>query len=118
MLEQLTREQFVENILKENSEVINNYMKEKNITSKTIHEEINDILYLLKYDNIHLEEKDEGAFRIKDVLEYLPVKLGFFEIWDISGEVDKPERVIGQCPIIPTAKGRKVYAEYKRLNSN
>jgi hypothetical protein len=118
MLEQLTREQFVENILKENSEIINNYIKEKNITLKTIHEEIDHILYLLKYDSIHLEENEDKAFKIKDILEYLPVKLGFFEIWNISGEANNPEKVVWQCPIIPTEKGKKIYAEYRRLNSD
>ena len=118
MLEQLTRKQFVENIIKENSKVIEDHMKEENITSKTMHEEIDEILYLLKYERIHLEKNNEGVFRIKDVLEYLPVKLGFFKIWNISGETNNPERVIGQCPIIPTTKGKEIYAEYKRLNSN
>jgi hypothetical protein len=118
MLEQLTKKQFVENIIKENSKVLDDYMKKKNITSKTMHEEIEDILYLLKYENIHLEQRDEGAFKIKDVLEYLPVKLGYFKIWNISGEADNPERVIGQCPIIPTEKGKEIYSKYKRFNSN
>jgi hypothetical protein len=102
-------------IFNDNKETIKNYMKEKNITLKTVHEEIKEILYFLKYDNIHLEGKNEGVFQIKDVLEYLPVKLGYFQIWNISGEADNPERRVEQCPIIPTDKGRAVYAKYKRL---
>jgi hypothetical protein len=104
-------------IFNENKETIKNYMKEKNITLKTVHEEIKDILYSLRYENLHLEGKNEGVFQIKDVLEYLPVKLGYFKIWNISGEADNPERRVEQCPIIITDKGRAAYAEYRKLKS-
>jgi hypothetical protein len=107
----------VKKIFDENKKTIKKYMKEKNITLKTVHEEIKDILYHLKYDQIHLEGNDERIFQIKDVLEYLPVKLGYFKIEDISGEANNPERRVEQCPIIPTDKGKAIYAEFIRLKS-
>jgi DnaJ-domain-containing protein 1 len=108
----------IKRIFSENKEIIKNHMKKENITLKTVHEEIENILYLLKWDNILLEKENEGAFQIKDALEYLPVKLGYFKIENISGEANNPERRVEQCPIIPTDKGKAVYSQYKQLKSN
>lgn len=119
MLEQLTRKEFINNIISENKNILENHMKKNNIQIEEIHEDIKNILYWLKCDNIHLEkEEGEKEFQIKDVLEYLPVKLGYFKIEDISGEADDPERRVEQCPIIPTEKGKEIYAEYRRLRFN
>jgi len=40
MLETLTREDFMDNILKENSEIIHKYMEENDVTLKSVTDEV------------------------------------------------------------------------------
>ena len=101
----------IKKIFSENKEILKKHMKEENVTLKTVNNEIKYILCLLKNDRIHLENENERVFQIKDIFEYLPVKLGYFKIENIPGEVEDPERRVEQCPIISTDKGKAIYSE-------
>ena len=103
----------VNKIFLENRNIIEDYMKKKDLSKNQV---ISDLTTFLNNLNmpLHIEKKGK-AFQIKDVSDYLPVKLG---LYGLSNEKDlNPEMFVQQCTIYPTIKGKEIYSEYKRLNS-
>ncbi|MEK6833567.1 MAG: hypothetical protein AABY32_05990 [Nanoarchaeota archaeon] len=91
-------------------------MKKQNMSKKDMISDITTYIINLKTP-LYLSNDDKTAFKIKDVINYLPVILGLYDFSSDEKALD-PEMSIEQCTIYPTTKGREIYAEYRRLKSN
>jgi len=110
MLTELT-----DKIFNENKKIFEDYMKNDKLSKEDAIKDLTTFLANLKTP-LYLSNDDGKPFRIKDVLNYLPVRLGWYELFD---KMDvNPERLVEQCTIDPTPKGKEIYSEYRRLKSN
>jgi hypothetical protein len=107
-------EPLVNKIFLENRSLLEEIMKKDNLSKKDI---INNLTIYLRglYTDLYLSNDDKKSFKIKDVFEDIPMKLGFYE--PLDKENLDPERYVEQFTLTPTEKGKEIYAEYRRLKS-
>jgi hypothetical protein len=101
---------FISNIFRENSEIMEKYIKEKGISLKEGYEQLQTILSCLRTD-LYLE-KGGKSFQLKEIYNLLPVKLGWYERLD-KRDLD-PEMYIEQCTLTPTNKSIQVEKAYRK----
>jgi len=102
------KETFLERLFNENENIFKEYPdKEK------AKKDLRIILCNLNF-NLHLES-EKGTFLLKDLQNYLPVKLGYYKI--LGGENKNPEMLCEQCTITPTEKGNEIFREYRKFSN-
>jgi len=98
-----------------NKKIINKYMEEQDITIKRAYNKLHSEIINLYTESI--VQKENSSFTINDVLQMLPVRLGYREIWNPDGKQLDPEMIIQQCPVHTTKKGHELYGKYNNLSA-
>lgn len=108
--------ELIDKIFNENKEIFSEYMGKDKLSKEDAIKDLITFIINLKTP-LYLSNDDGKPFKIKDVINYLPVRLGLYEFNNNKKALD-PEILVEQCTIYPTKKGQETYSEYRRLNSN